>query len=168
MLSPQRTPLVRHVLLCRLGALLLALACASSLHAQDTFKTKTSSGATNVRIAVADFKPAGADQQIERLKRTFDTTLFADLANAGIFDIVSKSLLPQSNPGSPAEMNVQQWSVAPASAAMVAFGSFGVQSSRITCNGFLFDAKNLQYPQVLAKQYNEEASEDSARQIAHR
>src|SRR5260370_17821594 len=51
---------------------------------------------------------------------------------------------------------------------MVAFGNCGVQSGRITCNGFLFDAKNVQYPQVLAKQYNEEASDDSARQIAHR
>jgi TolB protein len=168
MLSPQRTPLIRHVLLSRLGALLLVLACASSLCAQDTFKTETSSGVSNVRIAVADFKAAGADPQIEALKRTFDTTLFADLANAGIFDIVSKSLLPQSTPGAPAEINVQQWAVAPTSAAMVAFGSFGVQGNRITCNGFLFDAKNLQYPQVLAKQYNEDASEDSARQIAHR
>jgi TolB protein len=148
--------------------MLLGLSCASLLRAQDTFKTETSSGVTNVRIAVADFKPAGADPQIEGLKRTFDATLFADLANAGIFDIVSKSLLPQSIPGVPAEINVQQWSVAPTSAAMVAFGNFGVQGNRITCNGFLFDAKNLQYPQVLAKQYNEEASEDSARLIAHR
>ena len=31
----------------------------------------------------------------------------------------------------------------------------------------LFDAKNLQYPQVLAKQYNEDPTDDSARQIAH-
>ena len=35
-------------------------------------------------------------------------------------------------------------------AAMVAFGNFGVQAGKITCNGFLFDAKNVQYPQVLA------------------
>ncbi len=50
----------------------------------------------------------------------------------------------------------------------MAFGNFGVEGGRITCNGFLFDAKNVQYPQVLAKQYNEDASDDSARQIAHR
>jgi TolB protein len=148
--------------------LLLLLACTSTLCAQEGFHTETSTGATNVRIAVADFKPASTDPQTDGFKRTFDTTLFADLANAGIFDIVSKSLLPQSTPGTPAEMNVQQWSVAPASAAMVAFGNFGVQGGKIVCNGFLFDAKNTQYPQVLAKQYNEDASDDSARQIAHR
>jgi TolB protein len=168
MVSSQRTTLIRHAQLYCLGVLLPVLACASLLRAQDTFKTETSSGVTNVRIAVADFKAASSEPQTADLKRIFDTTLYADLANAGIFDIVSKSLLPQSIPGAPAEINVQQWSVAPTSAAMVAFGNFGVQGGRITCNGFLFDAKNLQYPQVLAKQYNEDASEDSARQIAHR
>ena len=151
-----------------LAALTLLLVSTSALHAQDWFKTETSSGASNIRIAVADFKPSLTDAQTAALKSTFDATLYSDLANSGIFDIVSKSLLPQSIPGVPAEMNVQQWSVAPASAAMVAFGNFAVQGGKILCNGFLFDAKNVQYPQVLAKQYNEDASEDSARQIAHR
>ncbi len=152
----------------RSGVLLLLLACASLLHAQGTFKTETSSGVTSIRIAVADFKPASPDPQTVALKRTFDTTLDSDLANAGIFDIVSKSMLPQSTPGSPAEINIQQWAVAPTSASMVAFGSFSVEGGRVVCNGFLFDAKNLQFPQILAKQYSEAASEDAARQIAHR
>jgi TolB protein len=168
MLSPKRKSPIRPAQCYRLGVLLSLLACVAVLQAQDTFKTETFSGVSNVRIAVADFKSASVDPQTSGLKHTFDVTLFADLANAGIFDIVSKSLLPQSTPGAPAEINLQQWAAAPASAAMVAFGSFSVQGSRITCNGFLFDAKNLQYPQVLAKQYNEDASEDSARQIAHR
>ncbi len=51
---------------------------------------------------------------------------------------------------------------------MVAFGTFGVQGGPLVVNGFLFDAKNAQYPQVLAKQYSEDATDDSARQIAHR
>jgi TolB protein len=165
--SSQRNPLNRHVRFCFAVSLLL-LACTSALRAQEGFHTETSTGVSNIRIAVADFKPGSADPQTDTLKRTFDTTLFTDLATAGIFDVVSKSLLPQSTPGAPAEMNVQQWAVAPTSAAMVAFGSFGVQGGKIICNGFLFDAKNLQYPQVLAKQYNEDASDDSARQIAHR
>ena len=138
------------------------------ISAQDWFKTETSSGATSIRIAVADFKPGGADPQTVPFKRTFDATLYSDLATAGIFDIVSKSLAPQATPGAPNEISLKQWSDAPASAAMVAFGNLAVQNGRIVTNGYLFDAKNLQYPQVLAKQYNEEASEDSARQIAHR
>ena len=151
-----------------LAALTLILVSTSVLHAQDWFKTETSTGVANIRIAVADFKATLPDPQTTPLKHTFDTTLYSDLANAGIFDIVSKSLLPQSTPGAPAEINLEQWSNAPASAAMVAFGSAGVQGGRLIVNGYLFDAKNAQYPQVLAKQYNEEISEDSARQIAHR
>jgi TolB protein len=137
-------------------------------NAQDWFKTETSSGASSIRIAVADFKPGSTDPQTIPLKQTFDATLYADLATAGIFDIVSKSLAPQSTPGIPSEISLQQWSNAPASAAMVAFGNLAVQNGRLVTNGYLFDVKNQQYPQVLAKQYSEEASEDSARQTAHR
>ncbi len=144
------------------------LASASSLHAQDSFKTETSSGADRIRIAVADFKPATEDPATATDKHAFDTTLFADLTNAGIFDIVSKSLAPQVTPGGPSDISLPQWSNAPASAAMVAFGSLGVQGGKLVVSGFLFDAKNAQFPQVLAKQYNEEPSENSARQVAHR
>jgi TolB protein len=167
MISLRRTLLHWHTP-CWAGVLLLLLACVSSLYAQEGFKTETSSGVSNIRIAVADFKPASADPQTAVLKHTFDATLFSDLANAGIFDIVSKSLLPQSTPGAPAEISLPQWAAAPSSAAMVAFGSFSVQAEKIVCNGYLFDAKNLQYPQILAKQYGDVATEDAARQIAHR
>src|ERR1700716_4086971 len=102
MFSQQRTSPNRHAQFCWLAALLILLACIPVMRAQDTFKTETSSGVTNIRIAVADFKPATSDPQTDGFKRTFDSTLFADLANAGIFDIVSKSLLPQSIPGTPA------------------------------------------------------------------
>jgi TolB protein len=166
--SPKRTSPMRHAQSSRLVALLLLFVSAASLQAQDWFKTETSSGVSSIRIAVADFKPLSGDQQTANLKKTFDTTLFNDLSNAGIFDIVSKSLLPQSTPGAPPEMNLPQWAAAPTSAAMVAFGGVSVQSGKFVCNGYLFDAKNLQYPQVLAKQYSEDASEDAARQIAHR
>ncbi len=151
-----------------LFAALLTLCAALPLAAQDSFKTETSSGAERIRIAVADFKPGSTDPQTDPDKRTFDATLYADLANAGIFDIVSKSLAPQSTPGGPSEISLPQWSAAPASAAMVAFVSLSVQNGKLVVAGYLFDAKNAQYPQVLAKQYTEEPSENSARQIAHR
>src|SRR5271155_1325288 len=168
MLSPNRTLPIRSAQLSCLGVFLLLFVSTASLHAQDWFKTETSSGVASVRIAVSDFKPLSTAPQTASLKKTFDTTLFNDLSNAGIFDIVSKSLLPQSIPGAPAEITLQQWAVAPTSAAMVVFGGINLQGSKLVCNGYLFDAKNLQYPQVLAKQYSEDASDDSARQIAHR
>ena len=136
-------------------------------HGQDQLTGGINSGVSVIRIAVADFKPSGADPQTAQLKQTFDGTLYADLATAGIFDIVSKSLMPPGTPGTPSEMQVQAYSNAPASAAFVAFGSIGVNGGKLVVNGFLFDAKNTQYPQVLAKQYSDAASDDSARQIAH-
>jgi len=150
-------------------ALATALALlAPSARAQDNVITQTSTGAASIRLAVADFKTLNADPQSAALKQTFDATLYADLATAGIFDIVSKSLMPSGSPGTPAEVQLQSYANPPASASFVAFGSVGVAGGRLVTNGYLFDAKNLQYPQVLAKQYNEEPSDDSARQIAHR
>ena len=102
------------------------------------------------------------------MKAAFDATLYSDLAGAGIFDMVSKSMAPQAMPGSPQEINLTQWSAAPANAAMVAFGSLSVTNGRLTVYGWLDDTRNTANPQVLGKQYTEQASEDSARSIAHR
>jgi TolB protein len=138
---------------------------------QDNIFTGTT-GASQIRIAVADFKPAAVDPQstaeTSALKQTFDSTLYADLASAGIFDIVSKSLMPPGSPGAPAEMQVQGYANAPASAAFVVFGSIGMSGGKLVTNGYLFDAKNQQYPQVLAKQYSDDPTDDAARQDAHR
>jgi TolB protein len=143
--------------------LLFLAAVPSTLHSQD-FQVNIDKGASSIRLAAAGFKSVTPDAST--FKQTFDTTLFADLSTAGIFDMVSKSLAPQTTPGSQSEINLGQWSAAPASAAMVAFGSVGVQGGRLVVSGFLDDAKNTQFPQVFAKQYNEEPSIDSARQIS--
>ena len=158
--TPSRTNYQFALILFLFGAL-----CAKS-HAQDIFGEANKAPADRTRVAVADFKPASG--QNDPLKKTFDTTLFNDLSQAGIFDMVSKSIAPPVMPGSPAEMHLNQWSPAPVSAAMVAFGSIGVTAGKVGVNGYLFDVKNTQFPQVLARQYSEDASEDSARQIAHR
>jgi TolB protein len=137
-------------------------------HAQDWVKTGTNLGAARIRIAAADFNPSSPDPQTPALKTVFDTTLYNDLNNAGIFDMVSKSMAPPLTPGTPQQMNLAAWSAAPSNAAFVAFGSFAVTSGRAAVYGYLFDAKNPDAPQILGKQYNEAASADSARMIAHR
>jgi TolB protein len=148
--------------------LLPTAALVPPLHAQDNIFTGTNSGATSIRIAVADFKPQSADAQSTAFKLTFDNTLYADLANAGIFDIVSKSLMPPGTPGTPSEIQLTNYANAPANAAMLVFGAFAVTGDKLVVNGFLFDTKNPQYPQVLAKHYSEAPTDDSARQVAHR
>lgn len=149
---------------------LLLLACIISIPvaAQDWVRTGSNLGNERIRIAVADFKPASADPQTPSLKAVFDATLYNDLGSAGIFDLVSKSFAPQATPGSPQEINLAQWSADPANAAMVAFGSLSVANGRLMVYGWLDDTHNAANPQVLGKQYNEEASEDMARTVAHR
>lgn len=151
-----------------LASLLFLFFASTSLLAQDWFKTETSSGGDRLRVAAADFQAQAATAEAAPLKQVFDTTLFSDLTAAGIFDVVSKSMLPQQTPGAPADLKLADWASAPASAAMVAFGRISTQNGRVVVDGYLFDVKNPQYPQVLAKQYNEAATEDEARQIAHR
>ncbi|MEO6924220.1 MAG: translocation protein TolB, partial [Bryocella sp.] len=94
--------------------------------------------------------------------------LYNDLVAAGAFDIVSKDMLPTGTPGFPAEVNLATYTAAPSSAAFLAFGNFSINSGRILVNGFLDDTHNAQYPQIFAKQYNEQANDGEARQVAHR
>ena len=140
---------------------------AASAVAQDWVHTGTNLGNQTIRIAAADFKPVGNDPQMPALKAVFDSTLYADLGNAGIFDLVSKSMAPQAMPGSPQEFVPGQWSAAPSNAAMVAFGALSADNGHLVVYGWLFDTSNATNPQVLGKQYNEAANPDMARTVAH-
>ncbi|MEO6965033.1 MAG: translocation protein TolB [Acidobacteriaceae bacterium] len=148
--------------------ILFVLFFATSLAtAQDWVHTGTNLGAQKIRLASADFKMVGTDPALSSAQQVFNMVLFNDLTNAGIFDMVSKSLAPPVMPGSPQEINLSQWSTAPANAAMVAFGAIKVQDQHVIVDGWLFDAKNTQSPQVLGLQYNEAFAPDTARHIAH-
>jgi TolB protein len=148
--------------------ILLFLPLGWRADAQDWVRTGTNLGAARIRLAAADFNPASPDAQTQTLKATFDSTLYNDLNNAGIFDMVSKSMAPPVTPASPQQINLAQWAAAPANAAMVAFGSFSASGGNLAVYGWLFDAKNPGSPQILGKQYNGVASQDNARLIAHR
>jgi TolB protein len=136
--------------------------------AQDWIRTGSNLGSDRIRLATADFKPVGTDPQMPTLKTAFDATLYSDLANAGIFDLVSKSMAPQAMPGSPQEIVLNQWSSAPSNASMVAFGALAANNGKLIVYGWLFDTHNLASPQVLAQQYKETANEEMARTVAHR
>jgi len=149
--------------------LILPLLFLSSLPvlAQDWVRTGTNLGAPKIRLAAASFNPASADPQTPALKTTFDTVFYNDLSNAGVFDMVSKSMAPPLMPASPQQINLAQWAAAPANAAMVAFGSIGVNNGRLQVYGWLYDAKNPGAPQILGKQYDQPANQENARVIAH-
>jgi TolB protein len=149
--------------------LLCSLVFSTSLFAQpDWIRTGTNLGVERVRLAVADFKPAGTDPKTAEFLKIFNDTLARDLDNAGIFDIVSKSFHPLAVPGKPEEMKLDVWANPPANAAMVTFGNFGVSGGDVVMLGWLYDVKNSSSPQVLGKQYRDPASAASARTQAHR
>lgn len=135
--------------------------------AQDQIKTGTNLGAPLV-LAVPDFKQSTADPANGPMMKAFNDTLWYDLDNAGIFTLVAKSFYPVQNPGFPNEVNLKTWDNPPISAAMLAFGNLGASGGKVTVQGWLYDVKNPQFPQVLGKQYQEAATVDNARLIAHR
>ena len=82
--------------------------------------------------------------------------------------MVSKSFYPLSVPGAPQDVHLADWGNPPPNANMLAFGNVGVQGGSLNVQGWLYDAKNVQSPQVLGKQYREDANNANARLIAHR
>jgi TolB protein len=148
--------------------LLLTAAFITPCLGQDWIKTGTGLGMEKVRLAVPDFKPATADAKNAELLNVFDGTLWNDLDNAGIFDMVSKSFYPLAIPGAPTDVQFTAWSALPPNAAMLAFGNLGVTGGNVTVQGWLYDVKNIASPQVLGKQYQDSATADAARVIAHK
>jgi TolB protein len=139
-----------------------------SAAAQDRIKIELNMGQERPRIAVADFKAANADAQTAPLNTAFNQTLWNDLDNAGIFDLVAKSFYPSQAPGQPQELQAKAWGDPPPNAAVLTFGNLGVNNGKVDVQGWLYDVKNPGAPQILGKQYKEDATPDMARTIAHR
>ncbi|MGH9529619.1 MAG: Tol-Pal system beta propeller repeat protein TolB [Terriglobales bacterium] len=136
--------------------------------AQDWIKTGTGLGVEKVRLAASDFKSSTADPKNPDLLKVFNETLWNDLNNAGIFDMVSKSFYPLGAVGVPADVKFESWSAPPPNASMLAFGNLGVVGNNLTVQGWLYDVKNITSPQVLGKQYQDAATANAARIIAHK
>ncbi len=149
-------------------AVLVLISIVPLLSAQDWIRTGTGLGVEKIRIAAPDFKQVTTDTETANLALTFNVTFENDLKQAGIFDMVSRSFFPLSVPGAPQEVVLNDWSSPPPNASMLAFGNLSVQGGYLNVQGWLYDTKNPQTPQVLGKQYREQASDANARLIAHR
>jgi TolB protein len=145
---------------------LLLIACLPLAAQTDWIRTGTNLGVEKVRLAVPDFKTTTPGS--ESLQVAFNTTLWNDLYQAGLFDLVSKSFNPVQSPGQPSEVQINQWASPPPSASMLAFGNINLANNEVTVQGWLYDVKNPQSPQVLGKQYKNTATVENARTIAHK
>jgi len=149
-------------------ALIFILCIVVPLGAQDWIRTGTGLGVEKVRLAAPDFKASTQDPKNADLLKAFNETLWNDLENAGIFEMVSKSFYPLGPVGAPADVKFETWSAPPPNAAMLAFGNLGVSGNGMTVQGWLYDVKNVASPQVLGKQYQDAATNDAARLTAHK
>src|SRR5689334_20593660 len=129
--------------------ILIAFSFALPSFAQDWIKTGTGLGVEKVRLAAADFKASSQDAKNADYLKVFNDTLWNDLDNAGIFDMVSKSFYPLGQVGAPADVKFEAWNAPPPNAAMLAFGNLGVNGNNVTVQGWLYDVKNPVQPQVL-------------------
>jgi TolB protein len=148
--------------------LMLILALVVPVTAQDWIRTGTGLGVEKVRLAVPDFKASTQDAQNAALLQVFNDTLWNDLENAGIFDMVSKSFYPLGQLGNPPDVKFEQWNAPPPNASMLAFGNLGATGGNVTVQGWLYDVHNPTAPQVLGKQYQDKATPDATRVIAHK
>lgn len=151
-----------------LGFITLMLCGFLSAAAQDRIRIELNMGQERPRLAAPDFKAANGDPQTAPLNTVFNQVLWSDLDNAGIFDMVAKSFYPSQQPGQPAELQAKAWGDPPPNAGVLTFGNVGVNNGKVDVQGWLYDVKNAGAPQILGKQYKENATPDNARLIAHR
>src|SRR6266478_3562256 len=102
--------MVRLNLMKRIFYWFLPLVLLASASAQDWIKTGTGLGVEKVRIAVPEFKASNQDPRNSDLLKTFNDTLWNDLDNAGIFEMVSKSFYPLGQIGAPGDVKFDSWS----------------------------------------------------------
>src|SRR3977135_1732027 len=86
--------------LSTLFGLLFCLAVTRS-NAQDWVRTGTSLGAEKLRLAVPDFKSSTSDAQAAALLKAFNDTLWNDLDNSGVVELVSTSFYQLQVQGQP-------------------------------------------------------------------
>jgi len=150
------------------GLLFLLFLAIPGFTQEDWIRTGTGLAVEKIRLAVPDFKASTNDAKNPDLLKAFNDTLWNDLDNAGIFDLVSKSFYPLQQPGQPADVKFDNWNAPPPNASMLVFGNLGVSGDNVTAQGWLYDVKNSASPPVLGKQYQDRASADAVRIIAHR
>ncbi len=149
--------------------------------------TGTIKGGEKPKLAVIDFRGAGDAQ---KLMDGFNKTLWDELAGAGAFTMVAKSMYPLTVPQTPADFKppttmaplrrgdaprvqsngawLTDWSNPPVNANYLAFGYTGAQGGQLVLYGWLY---NLAQPdpasaQLIGKLYYGSLDADGAKKVA--
>jgi TolB protein len=133
------------------------------------------------RIAVPDFRGKGGAQP---LANVFNETVWNDLADAGVLDLVPKTNYPLETPDSPADfrpptvtggqtirngMWLTDWSNPPVGANYLAIGHLDVNGQDLVLRGWMLNVglADLRTAQVFGNTYFGPFSEAGARKVAH-
>jgi TolB protein len=149
-----------------IAAVTIALASSASAQEQGWFRTGTGLGVSKARVAVPEFPVRNPNAQPP--ENTFHTVLWADLEYSGVLDLVSPSFYPAQMPSLPSELKAEDWSAAPATAYMVAYGNVSLDGPNLVVAGYLSDVHSPGSPIPLQKIYRDENTDAAARRIAHK
>lgn len=153
-------------------ALVLVVALAAFLPSGPAeglqINTGINRGNPSIRMAVPEFQAQSSDANFTKLTQEFNSVLWNDLDNAGIFDLVSKSYYPLKPLASPSDVAFDQWANPPVGTQMLVFGKTEITNSNLVVTGYLYDVKNPSNPSVLAKRFVATLDEISTRETAHR
>ncbi|HVW84275.1 MAG TPA: DUF5050 domain-containing protein [Bryobacteraceae bacterium] len=161
----------RKSVIILLGSLFLL--GAAVVYAQDIQEWIVGKGGKPA-LAVTDFRGSGGAQQY---MGSFNSTLFSDLQNSGLFDMKPKSMFPLNNPQRPEDLRPEDnhegyalvdWSGPPVTASHLVFGYTAAVNGTLALYGFVYDTRqNAQSAQLLAQRYAGPLNESGAVKVAH-
>ena len=140
------------------------LCLATTANAQDWFRTSTGLGATNPRVAVADF--AARADNAKSHSQLFTQVVRDDLQFSGILDLVSPSFYPTAVPSQPSELRNDDWITPQVNANLVAFGNL-TESSEVVISGWAYDVRSATAQAVVGKIYRGAPTDPQVRKFAH-
>jgi len=129
-------------------------------------------------IAIPDFRGSG---QAQAFMATFNSTLYHEIDNSGLFRMVPRSLMPLEVPQQPSDFRpapaagqrdgghyLGDWSGPPANATYLAFGYTAVQNNQFVLYGWLYNVtlNDASTAQVIGKVYFGSLDEEGARTVA--
>ena len=148
-LDPDET--IRHSLLA-----VLRLTAVIALSAQDWIRTGTGLGVEKIRLAVPDFKMTARDTGTQEPDHDLQHHAVERSAGGGhLRHGLARASIPWPCRARRRTCSSTIGTLPPPNANMLAFGNIGVQGGSLEVQGWLFDVKNAQSPQVLGKQYRE-------------
>ena len=127
-------------------------------------------------IAIPDFRGAGDAQ---RLMPVFNTTLWQEIDQSGLFRMIPKTAYPLQVPQTPQDwkpagtasaggLALRDWAGPPVNATYMTFGYTAVQNGRLVLFGWFYNAAqaDVANAQVFGKVYDGTVDEAGARKVA--